>query len=393
MAIFVQFGAGNIGRSFVAQLFSSAGYDIIFIDVMDALVTQLNAAGRYRVMIVDEKNEEIWVERVSAINGKDVEAVAQALAKADFAATSVGSNALPYLYPAIARGLELRKQMSGKPLDIILAENLRNAASIVRNGLKLLLPTDFPLDDMLGLVETSIGKMVPIMTEAQRREDPLWVFAEAYHDLILDACAFRNPIPAVAGLSPKQNMTAYVEQKLFIHNLGHAAVAYLGFLHDPTLTYIWQVTAIPAVRAAAQAAMWESARALIKEYPQEFNENNLGAHIDDLLHRFTNQGLGDTVFRVGRDLPRKLSREDRIIGALLFQQAHGVSSTATASVAAAALQFHALDETGKPAPQDKKFFADNDGKELIEILKDVCGLYAQNDTDEAVIAAIVEAAK
>ncbi|HEX2949833.1 MAG TPA: NAD-binding protein, partial [Armatimonadota bacterium] len=135
MATLLQFGAGNIGRSFVAQLFSRAGYDVIFVDVMDELVNQLNAQGRYRVMIVDTHNEEVWVEHVRAINGKDVDAVAEALAEADIAATSVGPNALPYLYPTIAKGLQLRQARGNKPLDIILAENLRNAASIVRSGL------------------------------------------------------------------------------------------------------------------------------------------------------------------------------------------------------------------------------------------------------------------
>lgn len=95
------------------------------------------------------------------------------------------------------------------------------------------------------------------MTEEQRREDPLWVFAEAYNTLILDARAFRNPIPQVSGLSPQQNMAAYVDRKLFVHNLGHAAAAYFGYRHDPSLTYLWQAVAVPEVRAAAEAAMWE----------------------------------------------------------------------------------------------------------------------------------------
>ena len=392
MPTIVQFGAGNIGRSFVAQLFSRAGYDIIFVDVMDELVAQLNAAGRYRVMIVDTVNEELRVERVRAIHGADLDAVAAALAEADIAATSVGQNALPYLYPAIALGLQQRHEQYGtKALDIILAENLRNAATIVRAGLQPLLPASFPLDTMLGLVETSIGKMVPIMTEAQRRQDPLWVFAEAYNNLILDACAFRNPIPPVEGLSPKENMTAYVDRKLFIHNLGHAAVAYLGYVHDPTLSYIWQVTEIPAVREAARAAMWESARALIAAYPREFNEENQAAHIEDLLSRFTNHGLGDTVFRVGRDLPRKLSHEDRIIGAMLFQQSQGVDSHATAVVAAAALEFRARDESGKLAPQDEAFIAEYTAHGLARILTHICGLDLLDPKERAIAHAIEEA--
>ena len=45
-------------------------------------------------------------------------------------------------------------------------------------------------------------------------------------------------------------------------------------------------------------------------------------HIDDLLGRFTNSALGDTCQRVGGDPARKLSPEDRLIGAgkLALQQ-------------------------------------------------------------------------
>ena len=38
---FVQIGAGNIGRSFIGQLFSRAGYEVVFIDVDDAVVEAL----------------------------------------------------------------------------------------------------------------------------------------------------------------------------------------------------------------------------------------------------------------------------------------------------------------------------------------------------------------
>ncbi|MHB9025713.1 MAG: mannitol dehydrogenase family protein [Armatimonadota bacterium] len=388
MAQLVQFGAGNIGRSFVAQLFARAGYQIVFIDVVNELVDLLNARGRYRVMVKDREPAELWVEGVSAVNGKDIEAVATVLAEADIAATSVGPNALPYLFPAIAGGLQLRYANGRGPLDIILAENLRNAAAFVRDGLRRLLPEDFPLDAMVGLVETSIGKMVPIMTDAQRREDPLWVFAEAYNTLILDARAFKNPIPQVPGLAPKENIAAYVDRKLFIHNLGHAAVAYLGFLEDPSWTYLWEAMERLSVREGACAAMGESARALLVAYPGEFTADDLEAHIDDLLRRFTNQALGDTIYRVGRDLPRKLSREDRIIGAMLFDRAHGIDFTATARVAAAALEFRGTDEHGRLAPTDAAFVETHVPQGIEHLLTAVCGLQLDRPEEREIADAV-----
>jgi mannitol-1-phosphate/altronate dehydrogenase len=38
-------------------------------------------------------------------------------------------------------------------------------------------------------------------------------------------------------------------------------------------------------------------------------------HVDELLRRFDNPALGDTVERVIRDLPRKMAPDDRMVGA------------------------------------------------------------------------------
>ena len=368
------FGAGNIGRSFVGQLFARAGYRVLFVDIDDRLVGALNRAGRYRVEIKDRHPQVVWVEGVSAIHGADRERTAAAVLEADIAATAVGAKALPHIYPAIAAGLARRRDAGRRPLDIIICENLRNAAEVFDAGLRKHLPPGFSLESSVGLIETSIGKMVPIMPEEVRRRDPLVLYAEAYNTLVLDARGFRNPIPDVPGLDPKQNMAAYVDRKAFIHNCGHAACAYLGYLAHPAATYIWETVADAQVQEAARRAMWESARALIRRYPSEFDEANQGDHIEDLLARFANRALGDTIYRVGRDLPRKLSRDDRLVGALVMDAEAGVPAPATTLATAAGFLFRAVDEEGTMFPADARFAEEFEGRGLEWALGSVCGL-------------------
>ncbi len=384
----VVFGAGNIGRSFVGQLFARAGYEVVFVDVSRPLVEALNRERRYRVEIRDRQPETIWVERVSAIDGGDTEKVADAIAEADVLATAVGQNALPHIYATTAAGLRRRERNGRGAIDIILCENLRSAAEAFRLGLRQHLPADFPLEDRVGLVETSIGKMVPIMPEAALREDPLVLYAEAYNTLILDAKAFRNPIPDVPGLDPKENMAAYVDRKAFIHNLGHAACAYLEFLVDSRAEFMWQAVENIEVRQAAKRAMWESGRALIRRYPGEFDEQNQEEHIEDLLTRFGNRALGDTIFRVGRDLPRKLSREDRLVGALLMDAAEGVPAPATALATAAAFFFEARDERDELFPADGEFLRDLGGTGFPTMIAQVCGLRRSVPAEARILAAV-----
>ena len=391
----VQFGAGNIGRSFIGQLFARAGYEVVFVDVSEPILAALNSERRYRVVVKRDgrADDTIWIENVRGVDGRDREAVAREIADADIAATAVGQRALPAVLPTLARGLALRRERHGdRPLDVIIAENLHSAADHFRRELARCLPPDFQLDRMVGLVETSIGKMVPIMREEDVRHDPLWVFAEPYNTLIVDKHGFRNPIPAIADLRAMDNMKAYVDRKLFVHNLGHAAAAYFGYRAAPEATLIADVLARPDVLAATRRAMEESAAALAREYPADLAPAALGEHVDDLLARFANRALGDTVYRVGRDLYRKLSRADRVVGSLLLCKKHGLPAREIARVFRAALDFRARDERGDLFPDDARFVTEELPRGLAHVMTHVSGLLPDDPTDAAARAEIEAAA-
>ncbi|TFG61321.1 MAG: mannitol-1-phosphate 5-dehydrogenase [Spirochaetales bacterium] len=373
----IQFGAGNIGRSFIGQVFSRSGFEVVFIDIADTIVDELNRRGEYRVIVKrnDKPDETITVKNVRAVNGKNREEAAAEVAGAAYVSTSVGKQALNHIMPVLAKGLILRRQETPSlPLDIIIAENLRNGAAFFREELLKNLPPDYPLDDLAGLVETSIGKMVPIMREEDIRQDPLWVFGEEYNSLIMDRLGFRNPVPEIIGAHPVDNIKAYVDRKLFIHNLGHAASAYFGFRHDPSWTYIWEPLQEPAILRQVREAMTQSALALQREYPADLPMPELEEHIDDLLFRFQNRALGDTIFRVGRDLMRKLEKSDRIVGAMLLAMKHGLPCDALIGVLKAALDFRAGDEQGRMFPGDLAFAEIWHPRGLKEILTGVSGL-------------------
>ena len=93
---FVQFGAGNIGRSFIGRLFAEAGYRVVFIDVDSRLVSLLNERRSYPVVVKqnDRPDQVRLIGGVSAIDGRDREAVIDVLTQADGMATSVGQRGL-----------------------------------------------------------------------------------------------------------------------------------------------------------------------------------------------------------------------------------------------------------------------------------------------------------
>ena len=352
------FGAGKIGRSFIGQLFGTAGYQIVFIDVDPVLVALLNKRGSYPVFIKDQEEQLIQVSDVSAILASDHEKVIGEIVTAGLISVNVGKNALQKVVPLLAKGLISRMDQSPEePLDIILAENMRDAAGFMLNELEKLLPVTFPVREYVGLIESSIGKMVPIMPLQELEKDPLMVYAEAYNELILDGNGFRSAIPDVAGLAPKTNIRAWVDRKAFIHNLGHAAVAYFGYFLHPDQVYLHEVLEDIKVFRFTRAVMLESADILAKCYPTDFKLEDLEAHTDDLIHRFRNKALNDTLYRVGQDLPRKLGDGDRFMGAIRLAIERKLPYDQIIRAMSYGFFFTARDETGVENPSDSLFLA------------------------------------
>ena len=211
------------------------------------------------------------------------------------------------------------------------------------------------------------------MTEENLKKDPLALIAEPYNSLIVDALAFRNPIPDVIGLAPKKNMKAWVDRKIFIHNMGHVTLAYQANAYDPELTYTWEALEINLLRDITRETMLQSAEILIKMYPDEFTRSQLVEHIDDLLDRFSNRTLGDTIFRVGCDLSRKLGTSDRLMTPILSGLETGKEYILILEAWVKGCFFKATDEHGKFYTEDSKFkqkYAENP----IRILSDRCKL-------------------
>jgi len=369
----VIFGAGKIGRSFIGQLFSRGGYEVVFIDSNIPVIDELNLRHKYKVIIKSDHDEIIWVDHVRGVRANYEDEVAGEIATAGIIAVSVGQAGLPSIMPLLAKGLLKRFQLDPAcPLDIIIAENLRNGSDYFRVNLQNLLPGDYPLNRLAGLVETSIGKMVPIMQKKDIAEDILQIFAEPYNTLILDKQAFKNPVPAIEGLAPKENMKAWVDRKLFIHNLGHATSAYLAFVQNPEYIYLYEALANVRIYTAVRETMLQAANILKVKYPGEFTDESLTGHVDDLLLRFQNRSLGDTIFRVGCDLIRKFAPEDRIAGAIRLAVELGLPYGRILYALVCGSRFRAKDEQGHMLKDDLKFskiYAEG----IDAILTRVCG--------------------
>jgi mannitol-1-phosphate 5-dehydrogenase len=369
----VQIGAGGIGRGFLGQLLSEGGYEVVFVDSDTSLVERLNTQHLYPLRFVSKSSSEtVTVRGISALATSEAALVAQAIARADLVSVAVGTANLARAADLLAAGLALRGETS---LDILLCENQRHAAALVRSLLEARL--GHSVSPHIGLVETVIGRMVPRVTQAVRAEDPLLLIAEPYQELPISKVQMRGPIPTLPGLILAEDFESFEARKLYLHNMSHAALAYLGALrgHD----YIWQCAADDAVLTDCRRAQNAVVMALANR--SCFSQDELERFSANLMDRFANQALGDTVTRVAADPLRKLRPDDRLIGAanLCVNSTGGVE--AFAPVIAAALRYDHPGDAAALTLQDRRR-TEGDAA----VLHSLCGLSPDTELSRRVLS-------
>ena len=102
----VIFGIGKIGLTFVGQLFSTAGYQIVFVDIDKRIIEELNRRGKYEIVIKSKKKDEtIEVTNASGVLTYNESAASSFIAHCSLIATCVSKNALSKTLPAVAKGI------------------------------------------------------------------------------------------------------------------------------------------------------------------------------------------------------------------------------------------------------------------------------------------------
>ena len=287
-------------------------------------------------------------------------------------ATAIGVNVLKFIAKPLALGLKKRFLANRPKFDIIICENLIGADEYLKGLIKAEIPEYADkVDSDIGFVEASIGRMVPVMTDEKRKGNVLRVCVEPYNVLPLDKNAFKGEIPNVKNLYLYSPFNFFIQRKLYMHNMSHALTAYLGKIKG--YEFIYQAINDFDVRYVAKKALTDVGVAMSKEHGVDVAD--LVAHSDNLIYRFTNSALADTVDRVGKDTIRKLGGNDRFMGALLLCEKYGVDCSAFCIGIASAMFF-------SPDGDDRSIELSNFAKEngVIKTLEKYSGYTGENAT-------------
>jgi mannitol-1-phosphate 5-dehydrogenase len=335
----VQFGAGNIGRGFMGQLLWEAGFEITFVDADKQLVALLNDRDQYPLQLLDayrKKQRTVVIDGFTAIATDQRDKVATAIMQASLVSTAVGVKNLEAVSCLLAEGLGQRFEQNPIPLDIFLCENMFGAAPLLEKQVMRHLPESIRqwAKKNIGFVGTSVARMV-VSDSQQRQEEPLLIIADSYHRLPYDRWASKAGDPGIEGFYPVQHFRAEMERKLFTHNLGHASLAYLGYLRG--YTYIHELFEDMLISSAFKNALDEASQALLKRYPEALDPQEHWQVRRDVRIRFGNPMMEDTIVRVAKDPIRKLGPGDRLIGSARLCLEEGIFPENIARVCGAAL--------------------------------------------------------
>ncbi|KAL2760178.1 hypothetical protein ACRALDRAFT_1059938 [Sodiomyces alcalophilus JCM 7366] len=308
----VHFGAGNIGRGFVACFLHNSGYDVVFADVSDALVDALNSTPSYRVIEVGTAGTtENVITNYRAINSRTHEAdLIKAISTADVVTCSVGPNILKFIAPVIAKGIDQRSD-DLNPVAVIACENAIGATDTLADFIKQ--PNNTPEDRLADhdkrarYANSAIDRIVP----AQEANAGLDVTLEKFFEWVVESDPFAETgHPEIEGINWVHDLSPYIERKLYTVNTGHATAAYHGYNRSKRTVY--DALQDKAILAEVRQALKETTELIVSKHGIDLKAQQ--EYAERIIRRIGNPHLEDANERVGRAPLRKLGRKERFIG-------------------------------------------------------------------------------
>lgn len=365
----VHFGAGNIGRGFIGEILHKNGFDITFVDINETLIDALNARDSYEIEYADDAHQRLTISGFSGLNnGKEPEAVAQAVAEADIVTTAIGPNILPYIAELIANGIKLRRENDDtRPMDIVACENMIGGTDFLNEKVSAYFDEAdrIYVDQYIGFPNAAVDRIVPM----QSHEDPLFVSVEPFSEWVIDQTNVKGTQIQLEGVLYVEDLLPYIERKLFSVNTGHATTAYTG-KHFGYET-IDQALEDDNVLQQLQAVLAETGALLVEKWG--FDQEAHAAYANKIVGRFQNSHISDAITRVARTPIRKLGYDERFIRPIREAKERGLTYDALLSTVAYIFEYN--DAGDEQSQELQKMLAD---QPLGQVIQTVTGL---EDTD------------
>jgi len=320
-------GAGGIGLALLGPKLHLAGKALLFIDSDLKVVQNLEAKGMYQIRRVGSAGHHppAAISRLAAmhLDANTEDDIASLAVRVDVAFTAVGTQHVEELASLVIKMAKYRYAFYiSAPLNLVLCENFPvgdDPVSPLRKKIKHLLELESPdfaayFDQTVGLAAAMDEAIVPapdptfsapIAVEAEPA--PVFVDTRAWKRLAA------TEYPSWPGIRFEVPFEGLHRRKLWVHNLAHAVIAFLG--HFAGYIEMSEAVQDQEIFELAKQSAQTVAQSLYNDwiYQDHYEPEQ---YVNWLLERYYNPELADPISRVCRDPERKLGQFDRFIGAV-----------------------------------------------------------------------------
>ena len=286
MKLAIHFGAGNIGRGFIAPVLQENNYEVVFVDVNKELIEQINLLQGYKVRSISlNASSDIYVKNISGLLLDEEEFLNKKLAQADLITTSVGPKFVKDIFNLVS------STKTEKIQTFIAFENMYRASTSnsIESGLSKLV-----------LIDAVVDKIVP-----PQNITSLDVIVEEYGSIILDNNVNTKPLNESKIVS-YSNYEHEFYKKLWLLNGLHLKLAYFGLSRN--IKYIHEILNNKEGLDFAEKAI----DSLSKAYSLFSNSTeDLKDFKQTILNRFSMPEIQDEVTRIARNPEIKFSKDER----------------------------------------------------------------------------------
>ena len=288
MKLAVHFGAGNIGRGFIAPILIENDYKVIFVDVNKELLKLINSEKSYRVTSINSNSSDInIVSNIAAVDLASEDELRTTLLDADLISTSVGPKFVKGIYQKVAELDNDRDQI------FVAFENMYRASTSSSKEYEKLNPN-------LEVIDAVVDKIVPPQTM-----DSLSVTVEKYGSIILDDDSKGRPLKKSDVVNYK-NYDNEFYKKLWLLNGLHLQLAYFAKSHN--INFIHEILQKDIGVAFAKKTISQLSTAFNLLTKQDIDHESFNKLI---IERFSLSLINDEVNRICRNPEIKFSKNER----------------------------------------------------------------------------------
>lgn len=369
MRTIIIWGAGRIGRGFVADIFSQAqGFKIVFVDIDRALVSQLSAARRYTIAAAgsDGINEKVFGAPFEAVHTSDMARLSALFREPQLLLDiAVHEPKLNEVADMLAPLIALRAE-TGLPMDVMMNVNMHRPDErfneLMLERLSSVAQEYFRSNvGVTGIFAMCISPPTP---DWLRAKDSLALWNNGWETQTVSRQAFRCPPPVAPRLYLTDDIAREETRKLYTLNMSHALLSYLGLPLGLKTSY--EALKNEKIRPILDGALLEASCGLIHRFG--FNESKMAAWREKIIALLDNPYMEDGLQRLGADSRRKLGHSDRLVGPALLALEAGKEPVCLAKAIRAGFAYTNEDEGTRAV---RSFY---EARGLSAALTEFCGL-------------------